>query len=571
LEKAFFDDDVDDSKKEKHAPGQKQNKNYDANEQLNTDAINVMDIDDNDDDDDEKLFSSTSKSPFLIRSQVTKETSSRHEEQNSTITTLASTSFQGQVAEANNTNNDKYPIHDSLYEELKPCNNANQELDDAGPSIELDEEENAKVKLSNDTMTSIQQIEIMTAPAAGITTTTSTRNTPFNLEYEIDRLYEECDKNTVTIKTFCSALKRKSGILLDKGTKSHVRERLLGLVKKRIVPFSTENYSLIERHRTKDSQERFTNDQKPDESLRVACVRHTNSTAIVDAATEPPMNIQPADSDNQNTDSDLVESNRHAQHSTVNMTSISTEDSYSRKQHCNQEKNKILQANETQPLPGDSEVTTKRKRARAKKTTVNSSTSENLVGRGQIEHQDSKAPAPRDAKPRKRTRKTACALCKTCPCQKVQAQDDVVTLDMTAFSRSGVAMEKALIRRIQKLEKSAENLEEQTEMVRRKLKSHRRTIWKQKELELNGAPARVLQPNNICEDSWYLPDVEVFEQQQIESVSMDPLAVQRAQLRLFHRKPSKCRFSAIAARKAETVVFRFLFKLTRYFKFTNPP
>jgi hypothetical protein len=142
-------------------------------------------------------------------------------------------------------------------------------------------------------------------------------------------------------------------------------------------------------------------------------------------------------------------------------------------------------------------------------------------------------------KTKRRTRKQCCALCKTCPCQKIQNSDAVTTVDLSAFSRSGVAMERALIRRIQKLEKSSESLDEQTEMVRRTLKAHRRDTWKQTKQGLQEEKGT---GGYMGADSYFLPDAEVFEKQQMESISLDHDLVQRAQHRLFQNVPCKLIF-----------------------------
>mmetsp|Transcript_21972 Transcript_21972/g.38690 ORF Transcript_21972/g.38690 Transcript_21972/m.38690 type:complete len:375 (+) Transcript_21972:2-1126(+) len=83
-------------------------------------------------------------------------------------------------------------------------------------------------------------------------------------------------------------------------------------------------------------------------------------------------------------------------------------------------------------------------------------------------------------------------------------------------------MEKALIRRIQKLEKSAESLEEQADMVRRDLKSLRRKFLDKSEPKRKEAPIV------------FLPDAEVFEQQQMECRSLHPKMVKTAQHRVFN-------------------------------------
>ena len=164
-------------------------------------------------------------------------------------------------------------------------------------------------------------------------------------------------------------------------------------------------------------------------------------------------------------------------------------------------------------------------------------------------------PVPR---PKKRARTKSCALCKTCPCQKTPTgQDHAVTLNMSStFSRSDTAVEKALIRRLQKLEKSVEHTAEQMEMVRRNLKKHRRDIWKRKEKETSmdgrsgwsasaivpigeGGKAQTYAASGFDEEAWFLPDAKIFEQQQTNSVKTNGGLVKKAQLMLYKTVPCK--------------------------------
>ena len=80
---------------------------------------------------------------------------------------------------------------------------------------------------------------------------------------------------------------------------------------------------------------------------------------------------------------------------------------------------------------------------------------------------------------------------------------------------------KVLIRRIQKLEKLTEDWEERTEVAKRKLKQHRREIWKKKEKKLTA--------KNISGGGWqFLPDAEVFEAQETESRKLPKGVVREA-------------------------------------------
>ena len=129
-------------------------------------------------------------------------------------------------------------------------------------------------------------------------------------------------------------------------------------------------------------------------------------------------------------------------------------------------------------------------------------------------------------RPRKRAKKKgSCALCTTCPCQKSQnSSNDVSSLDMKAFARSDAAVEKVLIRRVQKLEKSSESIEEQADLVRRKLKMHRREVERKK---------RKKQELKKGQKEPFLPDPVEFEAYHGESSILPKNVVLEAQKRIY--------------------------------------
>jgi hypothetical protein len=135
--------------------------------------------------------------------------------------------------------------------------------------------------------------------------------------------------------------------------------------------------------------------------------------------------------------------------------------------------------------------------------------------------------------PRKRARKGSCALCTTCPCQNSHEHDDHTMVDFKSMSRSDGAVEKALIRRVQKLEKSTENLEEQAEAVRRKLKKHRRDMWRKKEQVLQA------RSKTFATESRFLPDAEEFEAQQTETQKLYIGVVKQAARKMFANAPGE--------------------------------
>lgn len=105
---------------------------------------------------------------------------------------------------------------------------------------------------------------------------------------------------------------------------------------------------------------------------------------------------------------------------------------------------------------------------------------------------------------RKRARKGSCALCTTCPCNNNGASNSCT--EISSFARSDAAIEKALIRRVQKLEKTCEIDESRMEIARRKLKQHRREMWKKRESNIKAK--RPNPPTGSETQFSFLPEAE---------------------------------------------------------------
>ena len=109
---------------------------------------------------------------------------------------------------------------------------------------------------------------------------------------------------------------------------------------------------------------------------------------------------------------------------------------------------------------------------------------------------------------------------------------------MDKFSRTNAAKEKALIRRLQNLERKTESLEEQTEVARRQLKKHRRDTWKREKRELGNTDGPTTDKVVSVED-YFLPDAEIFETQQLESRPLSGGLFEKAQFKVFPKAPSE--------------------------------
>ena len=154
-------------------------------------------------------------------------------------------------------------------------------------------------------------------------------------------------------------------------------------------------------------------------------------------------------------------------------------------------------------------------------------------------------PLPKKAT-RKRARAGTCSLCKTCPCTATSAAEKRLSsgsLELPTLNRSDAAIENTLVRRLQKLEKTTEKFEEQTEIVRRELKKHRRNVWRRE--EANKPDCKILAKDR------FLPDgVELDSQLGIlnNPTKISESIMKRVQVAAFGREciPSKysCVFDA---------------------------
>lgn len=98
--------------------------------------------------------------------------------------------------------------------------------------------------------------------------------------------------------------------------------------------------------------------------------------------------------------------------------------------------------------------------------------------------------------------KARCNLCTKCPCQH-KARESSGSRTSLDFAQTDAAIERALIKRLLKLEMVTDQYDEQTDAARRQLKKHRREIWKKREEKR----ARD-EGTNTASVSRFLPDAE---------------------------------------------------------------
>ena len=416
-------------------------------------------------------------------------------------------------------------------------------------------------------------------------------NTPtsrFDLEHEVDLLFQKSDTNTITMKIFCKELERRIGVSLEKPVKKKVKARVMALLRGEIVPSST----LERKVESSNVENRLKNGKEGVVVENSALSGIENGSSDTAAASDagsshdkdvmlPTMSESPADAGK--TSENTLSSSTNENQSYIEVANSSEPISHQAQlqnasdntiprpveirkpnsnEHCVEIETKNTQPTEVEkptnkkisitskptdqgpaiskepqpekPTKSKKATTSKPKRQRKKKPKASE-----IVEKSAEEPKPTECtkvvPAKKPTQTRKRPRKAAaCALCKTCPCQRANTSNDcenIATLDVKDFSRSDNAVERTLLRRLQKLEQSTESMEEQTETVRRRLKKHRRDVAKRRE-RLEGSTDN----GNKTGHSYFLPDAEVFEQQQGEGQGLASGVAGRARNRVFQSK-----------------------------------
>jgi hypothetical protein len=140
------------------------------------------------------------------------------------------------------------------------------------------------------------------------------------------------------------------------------------------------------------------------------------------------------------------------------------------------------------------------------------------------------AKAPRKAAPTraKKRARGSCPLCSNCPCTNDTAECNA--FDVMDTVQSDAAQEKNLMKRLLKLEKTAERYEDQTDAVRRKLKKHRRDMWRKHEAAIQ------VDNTGRPEQSRFLPDVNELNKRldgRGAKARVSTAAVQNVQSKMF--------------------------------------
>jgi len=107
---------------------------------------------------------------------------------------------------------------------------------------------------------------------------------------------------------------------------------------------------------------------------------------------------------------------------------------------------------------------------------------------------------------RKRTRQVSCVLCASCPCQHMKMETMDFASPSVGLARNDREIEKLMIRRVKKLEKTCDKYEGDLDQLNRELKRHRKLMTKKQEMLVNQRKQQKIG------GSHFLPDANVWDQ-----------------------------------------------------------
>jgi DEK C terminal domain len=307
-----------------------------------------------------------------------------------------------------------------------------------------------------------------TASAAVVEATKgSTSDSACPLSDAVVEIFERSDVETCTCKEVWKQLEDRYGFKLDKTAKKSVRSQLTALIQK----------YLDERARSESTvpsngadPKETVNETKPDlDRNNRGCGERT--TTNKEKVANDGLGSYPSHPEQQRTSDQPRE--KTAENGIAR--TIPPEKS--------SPKPRTKSGPESEALPVKLPVPQPKRRARrpkASKATENPKVAHEGDSRGvKRVFQNHLETTPYPTPPRKAKRnKPQCALCNACPCRHPSAAPGSSVLRL---AQSDSAVEKALMRRLLKLEQASDQYEEQTEAVRRKLKKHRREMWKKRD------------------------------------------------------------------------------------------
>jgi hypothetical protein len=342
----------------------------------------------------------------------------------------------------------------------------------------------------------------------------------------IDLLYVHADKETVTVKDIVASLEAEYSQKLDKTTRRLVKSHLAQLVNGKVEPSVPRDIDEDEAAVLQNDSDTESEASEPPAGRRTSLRSTVNTSEKPDeAVSSAETSVKPPTKNTRSSNKSASKSSKSSEHSDFKSPAVGS---------------KVLDVTESaevsvattgsDPAPAASKQTAGRKRGRPTK----GKKAEAMAEPGK--KAASKAGAQR--KPPRAKRVPKCAVCSTCPC--AAARDLGVDEDMAntmGLSRSDKEIERALLRRLQKLEKTVDQYENMLDGVKRELKNHRRKVWLKQQGPKIDNPGRQL----AFGDSRFLPDADVWDLQ-LEGVESDTLPqplVDQAQDRLFAHEPSK--------------------------------
>jgi len=373
----------------------------------------------------------------------------------------------------------------------------------------------------------------------------------FDLDREIDLLFLNSDTNTITVNTFYKELENQVGKALDKLTRKKVRTRLVSLINGQVKPGNgvcakinevdniDEKNDFGTSHTKIEEKDTSSNCQKKVDDEKYASNKSKKKKVEIKTSCQTKGVNEKSGSKKLSAENKGNELTATSQNSTHKKEGRSDRSQGTQKSN-NPLKQKIRKPNTKDQAKEDANPGSGRKESNAQASRGNKSKEnkpEVLDKEKNCTTKKALTTAIAAIRPRKRARSKLCAFCKTCSCQKTDGNDTIPIFDMNKFSRTNAAKEKALMRRLQNLEKKTENLEEQTEVARRQLKKHRRDIWKRKERD-DDNPSSSMFGEGVPIDDYFLPDAEIFEKQQTESQALPDGLWEKAQIKVFHKVPT---------------------------------
>ena len=281
----------------------------------------------------------------------------------------------------------------------------------------------------------------------------------------VDALYLRADVAHMKVKEFMAAIEEKYGMPLEKPTRSLVKKRLMQLIAKKVLsPVNPKGLA---------------------------------STAA------PTAQVSPRKAPNDDTKHDS-ESNHQIKSTSGRRSGKASKETCSRVDE--QQGAATTKIATTRASPRTTGTTDKKSKSSAKAVRATSD-----LSKAPPRARDKDVPTPNATdtdkkKPRRSTKQRGtCALCSTCPCLRRSFSGEVATRSVDALSRSDAQVERTLIRRQKKLEKTVDKYEGDLDQVKRELQRHRRNILKKK------APLLAAGKKLAFGNSRFLPKVDEWE------------------------------------------------------------